>query len=131
MAPQNIRHSYLLSDRLLGTHYSFNLNLTEHGPGLGDTPDAFSLFLADNGGSLIPTTTDPTGSNALFLFNIDGTSGGNLNLYSSTDLPISWQVTLLTDPPVLGSTVPTPSILWLLASGGLVFWSIRKRVSAV
>lgn len=106
-----------------GTQFSFDLNVTENTPSLGGTPDAFSLFLADNRGNTFPTTTDPTGSNALFLFNVDGTSSGNLNLYSSTDLPVNWQVT--------PAAIPIPSVIWLFASGFMGILLNRKKVPTV
>jgi hypothetical protein len=106
-----------------GTQFSFDLNVTENSSSLGGTPDAFSLFLTNNSGNTIPTTTDPTNSNALFLFNINGTSSGNLNLYSSSDLPLNWQVT--------PAAVPIPSVVWLFASGLMGVLINRKKKSTV
>jgi hypothetical protein len=94
-----------------GTQISFDLNFTQNGPDPTGSPDTFSFFLLNSSGNPIPTTTDPSGGNALFLFNIDGTDTGNLNIYTSLDLPITWQAT-----PIV-SSVPEPSVIGLLTIG--------------
>jgi hypothetical protein len=108
-----------------GTKISFNLNFTENGPTSAGTPDAFSFFLADNTGTPIPTTTDPTTSNALFLFNIDGTTTGNLNTYTSTNLAVTWQV----NPAV--TAVPVPSAIWLFLSGMIGLLSSKRKTQRI
>lgn len=92
-----------------GNYITFTLDITENGPGLEGTPDSFSLFVVDGAGDLAPTT-DPTGSNALFIFNIDGSSTGNLSIYTLPNGAQPWQVT-----PV--SAVPVPSAVWLFITG--------------
>jgi hypothetical protein len=92
-----------------GNLFSFHLSLTENGPGVDGTPDSFSLFVVDAAGDLVPTT-EPAGSKALFIFNIDGTSTGNLNIYTLPDDSQPWQVTPVT-------AVPVPSAIWLLVTG--------------
>ena len=92
-----------------GNKISFNLNFTQNGPDPSGTPDAFSLFVADASNNPIPTT-DPTGSNALFLFNIDGTSTGNLNTYTLPNGLTPWQVTTV-------AAIPVPSAIWFFISG--------------
>ena len=110
-----------------GTQFSFTLNVTSNGPSIGNTPDAFTLFLLNSSGNPIPNTNDPTGSNALFLFNIDGTSSGKLDIYTSTDASISWTVTPANDPSTPGIAIPTPTVLLLLAIGFMGFWSSRTK----
>ncbi|MGD0959981.1 MAG: NF038129 family PEP-CTERM protein [Methylomonas sp.] len=90
-----------------GANIAFALNFTQNAPDSTALPDAFSVFLLNNSGNTVPNTTDPTASNALFLFNIDGSSTGNLITYSSLDQPITWQV----------ATVPIPATLLLFSSG--------------
>jgi len=105
-----------------GSQFSFDLKLTENGPGTGNPAEGFSLFLGDDAyGKTVPTTSDPNGGNALFLFNIDGSSSGKLSTYASSDLPITWKVTSAT------TTVPIPSAIWLLASGVMGMGLATKR----
>ncbi|WP_186289532.1 NF038129 family PEP-CTERM protein [Methylomonas koyamae] len=107
-----------------GNHLSFNVNFTENAPDPLGTPDAFSIFAYDGLGNTLPITTDPTGSNALFLFNIDGSTNGNLNVYTLLDGSSPWQVTPLT-------SVPLPSAAWLLVSGLMGMGLGTKRNSKV
>lgn len=103
-----------------GTQFSFDLKLTENTPNFSGTPDDFSLFLADNNGKTIPTTTDPTGNNALFMLAIDGTASGDLSVYSASDFPINWLAVPVT-------AIPIPSIAWLLLTGIMVTLRISKN----
>ena len=118
-----------------GSQFSFTLNVTGNGPSIGNTPDAFSLFLLDSSGNPIPNTNDPTGSNALFLFNIDGTSSGQLNIYTSTDsIPtVNWAAFSPSTPPAPnGNSIPEPAVIWLLAFGFIgMCWTKLKTISEI
>jgi hypothetical protein len=75
--------SELLATINLGGTISFVLEATTVGPDAGNAPDAFSLFLLDpDTGLPLSATTDPTGSGALLLHEVDGTSPGRISIYS-------------------------------------------------
>jgi hypothetical protein len=68
----------------LGNTISFYLNATANAPDAASIPDALSIFLFDNGeGRVMFPTTDPTGANALLLFEIDGSDQGTMSVYSA------------------------------------------------
>ncbi|WP_347990191.1 NF038129 family PEP-CTERM protein [Methylomonas sp. AM2-LC] len=106
-----------------GNQISFHLNLTENAPDPLGTPDSFSAFVAYSG-SNFTQTTDPTGSNALFLFNIDGTASGNLNVYTLSNGNSPWQVSNI-------SAVPELSEAWLLMFGLMGLGLKAKRQQRV
>jgi len=94
----------------LGNSITFNVTLSQEFS--GSIPDALSVFLLD--GSYMPLfhTTDPTGADSLFLFSIDGTATGNLNIYaadSTISNPVTWSAELV--------TVPIPATVWLFLPG--------------
>jgi hypothetical protein len=105
----------------LGNRIRFNLNLTENFSAGTTTPDALSVFLLDSQGNPIIYTTDPTGSNALFLSNIDGSSHSDLHNYSDLSSQISWNVTSV-------SAVPEPEEWAMMIIGlGLVALQVRNK----
>lgn len=53
-----------------GSSLSFTFDTTGNPADPGSFPDGFSFFLLDGTGMPVPTTSDPTGSNALFLYNV-------------------------------------------------------------
>ena len=107
----------LLQDILLGDSIAFILTLTQNFT--GPTPDALSLFLFDpTTGLPLFTTTDPTGANALFAVDIDGTGFGNPQTFASTGQPDA----------TLTATVPAPTTLVLLGTG-LAVLGIRRRLN--
>lgn len=111
-----------------GNALSFTLNLTNNFVAPG-APDEFSFFLtnADNTGTLVQTS-DPTGADALFTFDSDGTSAGALTVFTSSTPAISYTIT-----PV-SQNVPEASSLASIATGVLVsicFRSRRKRHSSL
>lgn len=97
-----------LTEITLGTTLTFIFTPTDNPPALGSVPDAFSLFLLEPT-TLVPlfSTSDPTGSDALLLFNIDGSAVGVLNAYLAPGQEVSVQV----------SQVPIPACLPLFAAG--------------
>jgi hypothetical protein len=95
----------------LGNGFSFQLDATTNGPGLGSLPDAFSIAILDpTTGLPLFTTTDPTGADSMLLFNIDGSADGSLSVYSAPNG--EGQVTAT---PV--SPIPEPGTLVLLGAG--------------
>ncbi|MBS4051210.1 MAG: NF038129 family PEP-CTERM protein [Methylomonas sp.] len=94
----------------LGNSITFNVTLSQEFS--GSIPDALSVFLLDASYMPLFHTTDPTGSDSLFLFSIDGTATGNLNIYaadSAISNPVTWSAQLV--------TVPIPATVWLFLPG--------------
>jgi len=95
----------------LGTGFSFQLDATTNGPGIGSLPDAFSITILDPATGLpLFSTTDPTGAGTLLLLNIDGSPSGSLSLYTAPGGQA--QVTAASV-----SSVPEPSTFLFLGIG--------------
>ena len=110
----------LAQDIVFGTTISFFVELTTNFT-IGSIPDGFSFFLLD------PTTfaplfetTDPTGTDALFAIDIDGSATGQLSVYTAVGDPA---VATWTAVPI-----PEPTTLFLLMSGlgGLVLRRVNE-----
>lgn len=100
----------------LGTTLSFLLNATTNGPTGASSPDSFSFFLLNPTTNLsLVSTSDPTGANALFVLDLDGSPQGRLSVYSVS----GGQAAAFVTP------VPEPSMLLLMLTGlaGLIGWS--------
>lgn len=115
-------NEYLLGI-MLGTKVSFLLDDTAHAPNVGSFPDGFSVFLLDpTTGLPLFATSDPTGSDALFLLSIGTTTG--LEVYSGQNFSVSVR------------SIPEPSLLYLVATllgvmGVFISWRHRpKRLKA-
>lgn len=113
-------NEYLL-DITLGASLSFLFEATSNALALDSFLDAFSFFVLDPV-TLLPffPTTDPTGANALFAFNIDGTASGDLRFHDTAFSDISWSV-------MPAAAVPEPGTLWLLAAGAVAIGLQRRR----
>jgi hypothetical protein len=71
----------------LGSTISFQVDLTANAPTGSSLPDTFSMFLLDPTASYsLINTNDPTGSDSLLTVQVDGTSTGNVGVYSSSGL---------------------------------------------
>jgi hypothetical protein len=109
-----------LQNITLGNTLHFEIDTTGNAPDPLSFPDAFSFFLLDpiTGSSLV-TTSDPTGANALFLWNIGVSSIPDVytgNQFSVTATPVS--------------VVPEPSTAVLIAislSVMLLVFVVAKR----
>lgn len=79
-------------DLTFGTLITFTVEMSQNAPGAGATPDALSLFFLDSASGLsMFSTSDPTGANALFLWNIDGSLMGGLSIYQAAEMVASAQ----------------------------------------
>ena len=112
----------------LGNQISFLFTPTSNPPASGSVPDAFSVFLLDpvSGLSLV-ATSDPTGADALFRFDIDGTSTGALSIFATQNGDVGTSVT------EHANAAPEPSVLALLVAGllaGSRVSSHRRRSGA-
>jgi hypothetical protein len=115
-----------LADITVGTDFSFQLDASINGPGLGSSPDAFSITVLDpTTGLPLFNTTDPTGADTLLVLNIDGSANGALSLYAAPGNQAQVTATLL-------SPVPEPNTLLLMISGvGGVLLLLRRRTAGL
>ena len=92
---------------------AFTLNVSTNFATPG-SPDEFAFFLpnAAGTGSLV-STSDPSGSDALFTIDMDGTSSGTLNSYAINTPGVRYSVVL--QP----TATPEPGALALFAGIGL------------
>jgi hypothetical protein len=100
----------------LGNELSFVFDTSGNAPGPGSLPDAFSLFLLD-ATTLMPlvSTSDPTGANALLLYNIGDSNP--LAIYAGDGFTVTVE-------PVRG--VPAPGTLMLALTALALFASLRR-----
>ncbi|MEP7162459.1 MAG: PEP-CTERM sorting domain-containing protein, partial [Candidatus Moraniibacteriota bacterium] len=95
-----------LQNLTLGDSLTFTFDTTGNPADPLSFPDAFSLFLLDpTTGLPLFSTSDPTGANALFLYNIGAQNP--LDIYSTT-------------VSVGPNAVPEPSTAWLIGIALLV-----------
>ena len=107
----------LVSFLQLGSFTAFTFDTTDLAPDPASLPDTFSVFLLDPVAQLsLVETSDPTGANALFLYEI----GRGLTVYQA----IAGGVTV--EATVRGE-VPEPSTLPLMVLGSLYMWLRRQR----
>ena len=115
----------LLQPITFGSSLSFVLDLTTHFSGSG-LPDALSFFILNSAatGSLV-TTTEPSGSNALFQIDLVGPPTGIEPIVFSATTPIGAPVPVVLTAP--GAAVPEPGSLVLMATGVvLIAWHARR-----
>lgn len=107
----------------LGSTIFFRLETTNMFAAASFVPDAFSFFIL-NATSNLPlfTTTDPTGSDALFVVNLDGSLNG-LSVYTAANPGPSWTV----QP----AAVPLPGAFSMMVLAGICgSWLKRKSFEA-
>ncbi len=106
---------------LLGNTLQFQLQLSDLFGSSALVPDAFSFFLLDEFATLpLFSTTDLTGSDALFAVDLTG-DGNGLLVYASTNSRETWTV------QAPSRTVPTPGTLLLVLIGVLSVTLSSKR----
>jgi hypothetical protein len=82
-----------LADLTLGTSLAFIFTPTGSAPDAASLPDAFTVFLLDPlSGLPLFATTDPTGANALFQYDIDGTTLGSLRVFEASKQEITLSI---------------------------------------
>lgn len=105
-----------LQNLTLGSSFSFIFDTTGNAADATSFPDAFSLFLLDaNTGLPLVTTNDPTGADALLLFNIG--EADPFMVYTAAGVTV-------TAAPVSEVPAPSPFLLTLLALALLSFTSL-------
>jgi hypothetical protein len=106
----------------MGTTLSFSFTTTDNPPDPGSSPDSFSFFILDpdTGLALFPTS-DTTGADALFLFNIGGAGDCDLSLCVYSPVPAIEGFSLSVTPV---TPAPEPGTLALLAAG---FGALLRR----
>ena len=106
----------------LGNSISFSILVTQNLDPSSTVPDLLQVLLLDPNQSSLFNTTDPTGNNALFQFQIDGSPNGNLNVYTTTSsftTPVNWTT-------VEVMPVPITATFWLFAAGLISTFHRRK-----
>ncbi len=113
----------LLADITLGTSLSFIFTPTTNGPDVGSLPDSFSAFLLDPlSGLPLFATTHPSGADALFQFDIDGTETGMLSVFAALNDEVGISVA------PISQQVPEPGTVALLAIGLAGVCVLRRRI---
>lgn len=110
----------LLQNIGLASAISFTLSFSENFS--APTPTSFALFMLDDSAGLpLFPTSDPTGANALFALDLDGTQFGDYRVFEALGpLGITVTATPVT-PGTPGTPVPEPASLLLFAVGLFVF----------
>jgi len=111
-----------------GSSLSYMLSLTTNYAGSG-APDEFSFFLTDPSNSgLVVHTSDPSGADALFIIDIDGSSQGALTVFTPTTSGVSYSVRASSpaSTPEPSSLIPVGvSVGWLLFRARRRQWGSR------
>lgn len=115
----------LLQFLTLGTSISFTVTLTDNINAGSTDPDQFALYLLDGAGlASLVATTQLVGANALFAYDINGQSPGNLQVFSlsgGVNNP-NWTATIN-----LPSGVPEPGTLALFGLGSLLLLGASRK----
>jgi len=109
---------------ITGAHrIAFDFDYSNNTPPANAVPDAFSFFLLDAQGQLpLFHTSDPSGADALFALQLDGSAQGWLTVDVASSGPAAtWSVA-----PVV-ATVPEPATGWLLLAGLGALGACRRR----
>jgi len=94
----NTFNELLVTFNPAGSSISFTFSTTDNPADGGAFPDAFSVFLLNGAGTFLVATDDPTGANALFLYNV-GAGANALSVYTPTQAGVSVTVTPTGAPP--------------------------------
>lgn len=117
-----------LQELTFGSEIRFKLTLTQERVAGSQFPDSLAVYLL-NGSDYFSSpplfaTTDRFGLDALFAVDIDGSSGGNLDVFQAVDANVTWIVA-----PV--ASIPLPSTALLIGAGLLGGLAARRRVVQV
>jgi hypothetical protein len=113
----------------VGSLITFRLEFTDSAPSNpANPPDQISVFLLDTTNFLpIFPTSDPLGTDALFVVDLDGTAGGNISAFSPTVLGTNGLLSVVI-PSQGPGVIPEPSGLLLVGAGiGLMGTRLRRR----
>lgn len=103
----------------LGSTILFRLETTNLFSAASLVPDAFSFFILNATTSLpLFATTDPTGSDALFVLSLDGSQNG-LSLYTTASPSLSWTV----QP----AAVPLPGAFSMMLLAGVYGGCLKRK----
>ena len=106
----------------MGSTLSFSFTTTDNPPtDPAQSPDSFSFFMLDSNGLPLFPTSDTTGADALFLFNIGGAGDCDLSLCVYSPVPAIEGFSLSVTPV---TPAPEPGTLALLAAG---FGALLRR----
>jgi hypothetical protein len=108
----------LVSFNPMGSFLSFSFTTTDNPPNPGPFPDAFSFFIVNTDLSTLITTDEPTGSNALFEYNL-GEGANGLIVFTPDQTGISVLVTPVLSAPEPGSLALLTVALIATLVGGI------------
>ena len=116
----------LILNLIFGTSVTFELHIQDVKSNAAGLPDQFSLFLLNTGNTPLFPTDDPTGANALFIYDITGIAGGVQTAFGPATLRGN-ALNVVTPGSV---AVPSPSSFSLVALAlSLLPLSMRQRNS--
>jgi hypothetical protein len=114
--------SELAQHLALAQFVDFSVDPTANAPGGGSSPDMLAIYLLDEVTALpLFSTSDPSGADALIVFEITGGELGQINLYQPTSFPAATVVI------AIPNGAPLPATSWLVVAAAMALgWSRRR-----